>query len=569
VRLVNLPSSAALLRLASSVTCAAFRLGDALVAARRTATAAAAIIAALEEEPSRVGAAAAAAAAISTVAGVVCNVDVGALLSRLVAGHTPAAAAASCASGGDGESGDLQLGGAASRSRGATLVNLAPWRLVRGDDKVLLSRGTDDARRTLGISRGTGSVGPAETAAAVDAISGLAEYVDYSSPSVASSRSTAASAARSRGGFLKQGSIQPPPPGSAIILPTAWSRSAHTSSRIAAPGAPLPPPQQQQSALRRHRPLLSSLSVLLRPSLPRVTWREVVGAAEAKRALHDMLLWPLRHAEAAAALGVTLPTGVLLYGPPGTGKTLLAKALATAVGARFLAIPIAQILRAGVGESERALVAAFSAAITAAPCVLFLDELQALFGRRSYGSGGRAGGGDDSDRMAALLTSQFLLCLDAISARARDSAADAHGTGARVFVLAATNVPGALDAALLRPGRFDRTIFVGLPDAADRRVLFAAMLTAWGIPDVNVGEETGLAPAAAGESLASTLAGLSEGFSGADVAGVGRIAASFAVRDMLARTGAGRDCEVLSAHTMSSSVTPKQLFAAIESMKRR
>lgn len=321
-----------------------------------------------------------------------------------------------------------------------------------------------------------------------------------------------------------------------------------------------------------------ALASLLRPERPSVAWEDVGGQVEAKRALHDLLLWPLAHRSAVRALGLQLPTGILLYGPPGTGKTLLAKAVASSLGARFISISIPSVLRPGVGDSERALAVAFALARASAPCVVFLDEVQALIPARSSGSGG--GGDDEGARMSELLTATLLACMDALRSQGSDDGADSSGSGSgdpssesdvfsrRVVVLAATNVPEALDPALLRPGRFDRCVHVGLPDAGERAAILRRVLgrmnvrldagssVADGGPDSAAEHssahtpsgDAGLAspfasaapPRAAVDvgawrsldALCESLSWACGGFSGADLANLARRAATLAVREL-------------------------------------
>lgn len=130
-----------------------------------------------------------------------------------------------------------------------------------------------------------------------------------------------------------------------------------------------------------------------------------------------------------------VPPGVLLYGPPGTGKTLLVRVLAAEAGLNLLAVAIPQLVKPEVGASERALASLFERARAHAPCLLFLDELQAIFGKRGV-----------IGRVGKQLLSQLLLELDATQA-------GAAGGGPTVALVGATNAPEALDSALLRPGR--------------------------------------------------------------------------------------------------------------------
>mmetsp|Transcript_16913 Transcript_16913/g.31138 ORF Transcript_16913/g.31138 Transcript_16913/m.31138 type:complete len:213 (+) Transcript_16913:1-639(+) len=148
-------------------------------------------------------------------------------------------------------------------------------------------------------------------------------------------------------------------------------------------------------------------------------------------------------------LGIRSPRGVLLYGPPGTGKTLLASAVAKEAKANFLNVSISDIVRGYIGEAEKALERVFAMARRVAPCVVFFDEFQAMFGNR-----------ETSGEVGRRLISQFLL--------------ESDNLPSGVVLLASTNVPGAIDPALLRPGRFDRCIQVPLPDSSGREVILSA-----------------------------------------------------------------------------------------------
>ncbi|KAI8466421.1 MAG: P-loop containing nucleoside triphosphate hydrolase protein [Monoraphidium minutum] len=171
--------------------------------------------------------------------------------------------------------------------------------------------------------------------------------------------------------------------------------------------------------------------------LPPIAWADIGGYEGVKRRLQQAVEWPLRHAGAFARLGLAPPRGVLLHGPPGCSKTMLARAAAAASGATFLPLSCAQLYSMYVGEGEAALRDTFARARLAAP-----GE-----------DGGGEGGGPD---VAARLLSTLLTELDGLEA--------SRG----VLLLAATNRPGALDAALLRPGRLDVLLYVGPPDAAGR-----------------------------------------------------------------------------------------------------
>jgi len=183
---------------------------------------------------------------------------------------------------------------------------------------------------------------------------------------------------------------------------------------------------------------------------PETTWADVGGYEDAKRALRQAVEWPLRHADACRRLGVRPSRGVLLHGPPGCSKTTLVRAAANASGASFFALSGADVYSSFVGDTEAKVREVFRLARAAAPAIVFLDELDAMVGRRDLGDGGDGAGGDS---VSARVLSTLLNELDGVE--------EARG----VLLVGATNRPDAIDAALLRPGRLDRTVEVGLPDA--------------------------------------------------------------------------------------------------------
>ncbi|WP_028708270.1 ATP-binding protein [Propionicicella superfundia] len=222
---------------------------------------------------------------------------------------------------------------------------------------------------------------------------------------------------------------------------------------------------------------------------PAVTLADVAGLTEVKQHLDSTFLAPLRNPELAAAFGQTPGGSLLMYGPPGCGKTFIAKAIAGDLGASFIHVTLADLLSKWIGDSEKAIRSVFRDARSAAPCVIFFDEFDALGGRRASG-----GGGSHSMRM---VVTQLLEELDGV-------ASDNDG----VYFLAATNRPWDIDPALRRPGRIDRTVLVLPPDAVARAAILRGELAGKPAPDADV-----LAVAAA-----------TEGFSGADIAQVARIA---------------------------------------------
>lgn len=179
-------------------------------------------------------------------------------------------------------------------------------------------------------------------------------------------------------------------------------------------------------------------------------WADIVGATAAKTALQRAVEWPAQNGATLRALGIRPTRGVLLHGPPGAAKTALVRAAATAAKLPFFSLASADIYSPFLGEAERALRDAFANARAAAPSVLFLDEIDGLVGRRGFDS--TATGADVRNRvLSALLTE-----MDGVSALGD------------VLVVAATNRIDCVDDALLRPGRFDEVVQVGLPDREER-----------------------------------------------------------------------------------------------------
>ncbi|CAO3694384.1 unnamed protein product [Umbelopsis ramanniana] len=177
-----------------------------------------------------------------------------------------------------------------------------------------------------------------------------------------------------------------------------------------------------------------------------IKWSDIGGLEGAKSALMECTSWMHSNYMAYERLGGSPTTGVLLYGPPGTGKTLLAKAIASECSANFMAISIPELIKGEVGESEKAVARVFSTARRCNPCVIFFDELEAIFGSR-----------EANGNLSNKLISQLMMELDNLSQGKE-----------RVLVVTATNHPEKIDRAILRPGRLDQHIFVALPSEEDR-----------------------------------------------------------------------------------------------------
>ena len=185
---------------------------------------------------------------------------------------------------------------------------------------------------------------------------------------------------------------------------------------------------------------------------PNVTWDDVGGLDELKEELREAIEWPIKYKEAFDYVDVETPKGILLHGPPGTGKTLIAKALAKMTESNFISIKGPELLSKWVGESEKGVREVFRKARQAAPCIIFLDEVDALVPRRSSG-------GSESHATESVV-SQILTEIDGLE-ELND-----------VLIIGATNRLDIVDEALLRPGRFDRIIEVSNPDSKGRQHIF-------------------------------------------------------------------------------------------------
>lgn len=225
---------------------------------------------------------------------------------------------------------------------------------------------------------------------------------------------------------------------------------------------------------------------------PTVRLLDVGGLEAVKRRLETAFLVPMRNPELTKLYGKSLRGGLLLYGPPGCGKTFIARALAGELGASFYSVSIADVLSGLFGESEGNVHRIFEFLRAHTPCVLFVDELDSLGGKRTNLT---------NDSMRGVVN-QFLIELDG-----------ANGDNEGVFVLGATNQPWDVDGALRRPGRFDRTVFVPPPDAVARAAIFRSNLEHRPVERIDVEE----------------LARASAGLSGADIAYVCEVAAERAL----------------------------------------
>jgi AAA family ATPase len=267
-------------------------------------------------------------------------------------------------------------------------------------------------------------------------------------------------------------------------------------------------------------------------SVPLTTWADVGGQADVKQRLREAVEWPLNNAAAFERLGVAPPKGVLLYGPPGCSKTLMAKAVANECQQNFLAVQGPELLSKWVGDSEKAVRDVFRRARAAAPAIIFFDELDSIGTARSGGSGG--GGGGEGNAVADRVLSQLLIELDGVVALKQ------------VTVIAATNRPDMLDAALLRPGRIDRSLYVAPPDAESAADIYSVCMRKMAV---------------AADVDATSLGARSVGMSGAEVAAVCREAALRAMADDVAAPAvAACHFDAAIAHVRQRpSITPAML----------
>ncbi|TDH70904.1 hypothetical protein CCR75_002923 [Bremia lactucae] len=237
-------------------------------------------------------------------------------------------------------------------------------------------------------------------------------------------------------------------------------------------------------------------------TIPDITWDDIGALKEVRDELSLAVLQPIAHPERFAALGLSMPTGVLLYGPPGCGKTLLAKAIAHESGANFISIKGPELLDKYVGESERSVRQVFQRARASSPCVIFFDELDALAPRRSGGGNGETSGNGVSERVV----NQLLTEMDGLESRRN------------VFVMAATNRPDIIDSAMLRPGRLDKLLYVPLPQAFERYQILKT-----------ISAKCAIAASVQLETIAADPR--CEGFSGADLSALIREAGMTALRE--------------------------------------
>lgn len=230
--------------------------------------------------------------------------------------------------------------------------------------------------------------------------------------------------------------------------------------------------------------------------IPDVKWDDIGGLEYVKQELQEAVEWPLKYQGLFLHSDATPPKGILLYGPPGTGKTLMAKAAAHESEANFISIKGPELLSKWVGESEKGVREVFRKARQAAPCIVFFDEIDAI-------APTRGGMGSDS-HVTERVISQLLTELDGLEVLSN------------VIIIAATNRPDIIDAALLRPGRFDRLLYVPPPEKESRIKIFKIHTSKKPLAD---------------DVKIETLAADTEGYTGADIAALASAAVMLALRE--------------------------------------
>jgi transitional endoplasmic reticulum ATPase len=234
--------------------------------------------------------------------------------------------------------------------------------------------------------------------------------------------------------------------------------------------------------------------------VPDVSWEDIGGLSSIKQELQEAVEWPLKYQELFTHADATPPKGLLLYGPPGTGKTLMAKAAANESEANFISIKGPELLSKWVGESEKGVREVFRKARQAAPCIIFFDEIDAIAPTRGANFG--------DSHVTERVISQLLTELDGLEILTN------------VIVIAATNRPDIIDVALLRPGRFDRLLYVPPPDRESRIEIIKIHTKKKPLAeDVKIEE----------------LADHTDGYTGADIASLSSAAVMLALREYVSK----------------------------------
>ena len=263
--------------------------------------------------------------------------------------------------------------------------------------------------------------------------------------------------------------------------------------------------------------------------IPDISWDQVGGLQDVKEELREAVEWPLKYPDLFAQLNATPPKGLLLYGPPGTGKTLLAKAVAHESESNFISVKGPELLNKFVGESEKAVREVFRKARQASPCIIFFDEIDSVAPIRGSSMG-------DSN-VTERVISQFLTEMDGLEELRN------------VVIIAATNRPDIIDSALLRPGRFDRLLFVPPPDLEARKQIFKIHTRKTPMTDdVNLDE----------------MARKTDGYTGADIASVANTAVMLALREHISKA---KDPEDAKKRAKGLKVARRHFEEALQKIK--
>mmetsp|Transcript_19058 Transcript_19058/g.37401 ORF Transcript_19058/g.37401 Transcript_19058/m.37401 type:complete len:478 (-) Transcript_19058:984-2417(-) len=328
-------------------------------------------------------------------------------------------------------------------------------------------------------------------------------------------------------------------------------------SRLEAVAAAADKKQQQQQTPGKRQPLKgrsksnqqmrsmfknagNSDSFGVQAQRPGVRFKDMGGIDNCIKDIRELCAYPLVHPELYAHLGVEPPRGVLLHGPPGSGKTMLARAIAGELDVAFYSVSAPEIVSGMSGESEQKLRGLFEAARANAPAIIFIDEIDAITGKRDSSSRG----------MERRIVAQLLTCMDSIGHNseadatedAEDSAEDDSKSSA-VLVIGATNRPDSLDPALRRAGRFDREIAMGIPDTPSRCKILQCLSTKMRLE---------------GDFDFEEIARLTPGFVGADLDALCKEAAVISVNRVFHSLGADND-PVRSVDTMREPFSQEQL----------
>ncbi|HWY29001.1 MAG TPA: CDC48 family AAA ATPase [Candidatus Sulfotelmatobacter sp.] len=263
--------------------------------------------------------------------------------------------------------------------------------------------------------------------------------------------------------------------------------------------------------------------------VPDIKWDDIGGLEGVKEELREAIEWPLKYPELFAQMNAVPPKGLLLYGPPGTGKTLLAKAAANESEANFISVKGPELLNKYVGESEKAVREVFRKARQASPCIIFFDEIDSVAPVRGSSSG-------DSN-VTERVISQFLTEMDGLEELRN------------VIIIAATNRPDIVDPALLRPGRFDRMLFVPPPDLEARKQIFKI--------------HTKKTPLAEDVKL-DELARKTQGYTGADIASICNTAVMLSIKDHI---GKAKDPEDAKKKAKGLKVAKRHFDEAMQKVK--